>query len=76
MAETAPLSSVSKMPKEFPFHAADIGQAHAHVRKAAEELEHVHWTQAADEHQQASTDFARAAKSTSDTEVNQISAKN
>jgi len=43
--------------------------AHAHARKAAEETSKVNWTQAADEHQAAAHDFARAARATGDSEV-------
>ena len=44
-------------------------QAHAHARKAAEETNLVHWTRAADEHHDAATNFAKAARATSDSEV-------
>ncbi|TKA82636.1 hypothetical protein B0A55_00750 [Friedmanniomyces simplex] len=46
--------------------------AHAHARKAAEETQHVRWTTAVEEHQHAASDFARAAKSTSDNEAFRI----
>ena len=69
MAETAPLSSVSGVEIRSKEMDADCMQAHTHARKAAQELEKVHFTEAAREHQQASTNFARAARSTSDTEV-------
>lgn len=50
-----------------------LRQAHAHVRKGAEELQHIHFNEAAEENQLASADFARAAKGTSDSEVREIS---
>ncbi|KAK1071689.1 hypothetical protein LTR12_005191 [Friedmanniomyces endolithicus] len=48
---------------------APLTTAHAHARKAAEETQHVRWTTAAEEHQYAASDFARAAKGTGDHEA-------
>lgn len=48
---------------------APLSSAHTHARKAAEELEKVHFAEAAYEHQQASTNFAKAARGTSDVEA-------
>lgn len=47
----------------------DCIQAHAHARKAAEETQQIHWSEAAAEHQNAAADFARASRGTSDVEV-------
>ncbi|KAK1085591.1 hypothetical protein LTR48_004391 [Friedmanniomyces endolithicus] len=51
---------------------APLTTAHAHARKAAEETQHVRWTTAAEEHQYAASDFARAAKGTGDHEAFRI----
>ncbi|KAH9827674.1 hypothetical protein Tdes44962_MAKER00400 [Teratosphaeria destructans] len=47
---------------------AAITSAHAHARRAAE-VTSVDWVQATQEHEYASSDFARAARSTSDSEA-------
>ena len=46
-------------------------QAHAHARKAAEETQHANWAEAADEYQHAASDFSRAARDTTDSEVSE-----
>ncbi|KAI5361988.1 hypothetical protein Slin15195_G056370 [Septoria linicola] len=51
---------------------AALTTAQAHARKAAEETQQINWSQAAEEHDQAATDYARAAKSTSDSEALRI----
>ncbi|KAK0254498.1 hypothetical protein LTS09_010619 [Friedmanniomyces endolithicus] len=51
---------------------APLTTAHAHSRKAAEETQHVRWTAAAEEHQYAASDFARAARGTGDHEAFRI----
>ncbi|KAK1052491.1 hypothetical protein LTR33_014439 [Friedmanniomyces endolithicus] len=51
---------------------APLTTAHAHARKAAQETQHVHWTAAAEEHQYAASEFARAAKGTGDHEAFRI----
>ncbi|CAK4020392.1 Hypothetical predicted protein [Lecanosticta acicola] len=48
---------------------APLTAAHAHARRAAEETQQIHWSQAADEHEHAATDYARSARSTSDSEA-------
>lgn len=68
MAEHAPLTIVGKSSLMFQART-DGSQAHAHARKAAEETEHINWTGAAEEHQHAATDYAKAARGTSDSEV-------
>ncbi|GIZ45447.1 hypothetical protein CKM354_000861300 [Cercospora kikuchii] len=52
--------------------AAALTTAQAHARKAAEETQQINWTQAAEEHGQAATEYARAAKSTGDSEALRI----
>ena len=69
MAEAAPLTNVSCLAVPVCILALIKEQAHNHARKAAEELNHVHFSQAAEEHQLASTYFSRAGKGTSDAEV-------
>ncbi|KAK4963038.1 hypothetical protein LTR10_000665 [Elasticomyces elasticus] len=48
---------------------APLITAHAHARKAAEEIQHAQWAEAAEEHQHAAVDLARAAKTTTDNEA-------
>ncbi|KAF2215241.1 hypothetical protein CERZMDRAFT_94655 [Cercospora zeae-maydis SCOH1-5] len=52
--------------------AAALTSAQAHARKAAEETQQINWTQAAEEHGQAATEYARAAKTTGDSEALRI----
>ncbi|KAK4546673.1 hypothetical protein LTR36_001891 [Oleoguttula mirabilis] len=52
--------------------AAPLSTAHAHARKAAHETQQIHWSEAANEHQSAATDYARASRSTSDVEALRI----
>lgn len=47
---------------------ADLSQAHAHARKAARETQLDKWIEAAEEHEHAAVNFAKASKSTADTE--------
>lgn len=73
MSEPSPLTTVS-ITAAGPCEYENISfltssKAHAHARKAAEETGQINWTQAAEEHQSAATDYARAAKSTADSEV-------
>jgi hypothetical protein len=70
MAETAPLVSVSAAPgATTELRLLTPCQAHTHARKAAEETQNVNWLEAANEHRDAATDFARASKGTNDSEV-------
>ncbi|KAK6412943.1 hypothetical protein LTR81_013053 [Elasticomyces elasticus] len=48
---------------------APLTTGYAHARKAAEEIQHDQWAEAAEEHQHAAVDFARAAKTTTDNEA-------
>ncbi|KAK3627702.1 hypothetical protein LTR56_019047 [Elasticomyces elasticus] len=48
---------------------APLTTGYAHARKAAEEIQHDQWAEAAEEHQHAAVDFARAAKTTTDNET-------
>nr|POE59201.1 hypothetical protein CFP56_24470 [Quercus suber] len=67
MAETAPLTSVSTLTAmQDP---SDVPQAHSHARKAAEQTQQTDWSGAANEHQCAARDFARAARTTNDSEA-------
>ncbi|EME45095.1 hypothetical protein DOTSEDRAFT_70968 [Dothistroma septosporum NZE10] len=43
--------------------------AHAHARKASEATEQLDWDQAGDEHRQAAHDYARTARTSSDSEA-------
>ncbi|SMQ48522.1 unnamed protein product [Zymoseptoria tritici ST99CH_3D7] len=51
---------------------APLTSAHTHARKAAEETQNINWLEAANEHQDAAIDFARASKSTNDSEALRI----
>ncbi|KAK5128030.1 hypothetical protein LTR85_005147 [Meristemomyces frigidus] len=48
---------------------APLSMAHAHARKAEFETQQIHWNEAANEHQSAATDFARASRSSHDVEA-------
>ena len=67
MAETACVTNVCSRIDITPT-SADSDQAHSHAREAARFSE-VNFSKASEQHLQASTDFARAAKGTSDGEV-------
>ncbi|KAF2716773.1 hypothetical protein K431DRAFT_278254 [Polychaeton citri CBS 116435] len=49
-----------------------LSAAHTHARKAASETKQVNWKQAAEEHQRAAVEFARASRSTNDSEALRI----
>ncbi|KAK3676283.1 hypothetical protein LTR78_004034 [Recurvomyces mirabilis] len=68
MAEVAPLTSV-RLKSANNLKCAKEEQAHAHGRKAALETQQIHWTAAAEEHQNAAQDYAKTARTVNDGEA-------